>query len=632
QSVNTGKGTAAPTAPQRSGYIFVGWYQEITCMNTWNFSLDTITGDMTLYAKWVQDTYSVSGIVGDEDSKAVKGATVKMMMGNTQFGAAVLTDDKGKFTITGVPAGNYNIVVTKDNQTVTLYISVSGDYKYAGQITLPMGNKSSEVDIVGTGTPDVVEKGLNDLFEKDKMAYNDDDEEAVVKGGTVKIKLTVQKDDSSEDRNTVVAEMSSDGYKSGIVLDVAMEKTVTDSSGAIKGKTPITKLQNPITLIIPLPEELQGKSNYVVYRIHDYDGTKKTEAITTTANAVEYIEVSADKTYLTLHAKFFSAYAIGYTEGGTPSPSSNSGSDSDSGQSYSVTVSTGKGGRISPSGSVRIEKGADKTFTFTPDEGYAISDVLIDGKSVGAVSSYTFKKMDTAHTIRAVFVKAEGLPYYLDNSGSKVFVGFASDASGKMNYIAPKGKAVLFTPNPKNFTDTSGHWAKSYIDFVTQRELFVGTDANTFSPDSGMTRAMFAAVIGRLYERSYGPITVTGETFADVPDGKYYKPYVLWAQKNGIILGIKQNQFAPNRKITREEMAAILYRFAEFMRVSGEASATELTYSDLDDVHAWAIDAVKYCRQNGIIVGRTDGSFAPKDTATRAEVATILNRFIEVVV
>lgn len=68
------------------------------------------------------------------------------------------------------------------------------------------------------------------------------------------------------------------------------------------------------------------------------------------------------------------------------------------------------------------------------------------------------------------------------------------------------------------------------------------------------------------------------------------------------------------------------------MGISGEASATELTYSDLDDFHAWAIDAVKYCQQNGIIVGRTDGSFGPKDTATRAEAATILNRFIETVV
>ncbi|WP_312940760.1 S-layer homology domain-containing protein [Oscillibacter sp.] len=154
--------------------------------------------------------------------------------------------------------------------------------------------------------------------------------------------------------------------------------------------------------------------------------------------------------------------------------------------------------------------------------------------------------MNTAHTIRAVFVKVEGLPYYLDNSGSKVFIGFALDTSGAMKYIAPKGKAVLFKPNPKNFTHTSGHWAKSSIDFVTQRELFVGTDVNTFAPDSGMTRAMFAAVIGRLYERSYGPIAVTGETFADVLDGTYYKPYVRWSQENGIIFGVNGNAVKPH--------------------------------------------------------------------------------------
>lgn len=195
-----------------------------------------------------------------------------------------------------------------------------------------------------------------------------------------------------------------------------------------------------------------------------------------------------------------------------------------------------------------VRKGGSKTFTITADDGYKISNVLIDGDSVGAVSSYTFSDIKAAHTIEIVFAEAVAgdLPYYYDDSGSKVFIGFASDASGEMKYIAPTGKAVLFTSNPKNFSDTSGHWAKANIDFVTQREIFAGTDANTFSPDSGMTRAMFAAVIGRLYERSYGTISATGETFSDVPDVKYYKAYVRWAEESGIILGIGEDQFAPD--------------------------------------------------------------------------------------
>lgn len=170
---------------------------------------------------------------------------------------------------------------------------------------------------------------------------------------------------------------------------------------------------------------------------------------------------------------------------------------------YTITVTAGNGGSISPSGSVSVARGTSKAFTITPDEGYSISDVLVDGASGGAVKSYTFSDVTAAHTLSAVFSKlpASGLPYYLDGGGNKVFLGFSAEVDGGMKYIAPEGETVLFTPNPKSFTDTLGHWAQPYIGFVTERELFLGTGGNRFSPDTGMTRAMFATVIGRLYDR-----------------------------------------------------------------------------------------------------------------------------------
>ncbi len=637
QTVTHGALLTKPATPARDGYTFIGWYKDAACKKAWSFDMDTVTGDTTLYAKWAQGTYSVSGTVEDDTeptSIKVQGATVKVMQGNIQFGDTVLTDVDGKFTVTGIPNGEYNFVIAKDGRTVTLHIRVDGsDFTYEGQIILPSGNKNSKLDIIGAETPNIVEKGLQDLFE-DTDIYDDIGKNAVNNNGTVEIRLTVQKDDSSPEKGTVTAQMSSAGYEAGIVLDVGIEKTVMTSNGEVSDQREIPELKNALTLIIPLPAELQGKSNYVVYRMHNGSVYK----ITTTETNGEYIEISVDKTYLILHAKYFSTYAIGYSEsnGGAPIGGGSlpiGGGSSPTAQSYTITATAGEGGSINPSGNVSVVKGTNKTFTFTPADGYVIADVLVDGKSVGAVSSYTFSAVDAGHTISAAFVKAEGLPYYLDGDGNKVFIGFSTSASGTMKYIAPDGETVLLTPNPKNFTDIAGHWAKDYIDFVTQREIFVGTGADTFSPDTGMTRAMFATVIGRLYERSYGALT-TSETHAltDCDYSEWYGSYIGWCSENGIIEGVGGGLFEPGREITRQEMAAVLYRFAQFLEVSGASSDTALNYPDAAEIDSWAREAASYCQETGIIGGRDNDRFAPQETATRAEVATILERFVETVV
>ena len=219
-----------------------------------------------------------------------------------------------------------------------------------------------------------------------------------------------------------------------------------------------------------------------------------------------------------------------------------------------------------------------------------------------------------------------GLPYYIDAGGNEVFIGFA--ANGKC--IAPSGVTVLLKQNAKNFSDTGSHWAKNYIDFVTEREIFNGTANNTFSPDTGMTRAMFATVIGRLYERSFGEIknSVT-HSFTDCDYDDYYGKYVDWAAKEGIIGGYGNGEFGPNDQISREQMAAILYRFANFLGALPADTGAALAYPDAGSISSWAQNAAWYCQQTGIITGRDGGSFVPQGTAARSEVAVILERFIK---
>lgn len=236
-----------------------------------------------------------------------------------------------------------------------------------------------------------------------------------------------------------------------------------------------------------------------------------------------------------------------------------------------------------------------------------------------------------ALVVRSVvaYDESAGLPYYLNADESKIFIGFA--ANGK--YIAHTGATIFLKHNAKSFTDVPGHWAAESIGFVSEREIFLGTGSDTFSPNAGMTRAMFATVIGRLYERSYGEIkTSDTHAFTDCNYGDYYGKYVDWAAENKIISGYGNGRFNPDDLITREQMAAILYRFVKFLGFLPNETDTVLSYPDSDSIAGYASDAALYCQTVGVISGRNGGIFAPQETATRAEVATIIQRFVESVI
>ena len=145
-----------------------------------------------------------------------------------------------------------------------------------------------------------------------------------------------------------------------------------------------------------------------------------------------------------------------------------------------------------------------------------------------------------------------------------------------------------------------------------------------------MTRGMFVTVIGRLYENSYGQISGVN-IFSDVDKDAYYGKYVSWANENKIIKGIGENKFAPNEKITREQMAVIMLNFAKILN-KVDIVDSDIKYSDSESISSWAIEGAKYCQETKIIRGRSDGNFAPKENATRAEVAAVIERFIKSII
>ncbi|MFC3800982.1 DUF4073 domain-containing protein [Cohnella sp. GCM10012308] len=577
----------------------------------------------------INGTYSVIGTVVDDtpDANYSAGATVKVMKGNVQIGSTALTDANGHFKVTGVPNGTYNLVVTKEDQIITVAVTVKDqDYDFSPRrLVLPRGNKNSALEIKGD-TPSVVVDGLNELFADTQNVYTADDQQLVADGGSVKITLGVEKQDAAAAIGASDLRNLAGGQSIDLYLDLTLTKTRIDTSNQ-SSRTTLSTVGSLLKIIVPY--DLAGKENVTIYRYHIGVAQKMTRlALSATTPSTEGYMLDEADNQIIIWAQNFSTYAVANGEIVSPTGSVSVGS-------LTITADADAGGSISPAGNVAVSRGGSQTYTITPDAGYAISDVTVDGKSVGKIGSYTFANVTEAHTIKAVFakVKAAGLPFYY-NGSTKVFIGFSTDASGEMKYIAPAGKTIEFQANPKTFGDIANHWGKSYIDFVAERELFLGVSEQNFAPNTGMTRAMLATVIGRLYERSYGPLAATGQhAFTDVNYDSWYGAYLDWAASSGIVQGVGGTRFDPNRQVTRQELAAMLYRFAQFIKADTNVTAgSELRYSDASAIDAWARQAALYAQQSGIITGRNDNAFAPKETATRAEVAAVLQRFIESIV
>ncbi|MFA9424102.1 MAG: leucine-rich repeat protein [Sedimentibacter sp.] len=298
-----------------------------------------------------------------------------------------------------------------------------------------------------------------------------------------------------------------------------------------------------------------------------------------------------------------------------------SSSSSNSKANPTITVEKSNGGITS------IGKNK-KDFTIIPDDGYVIADVMLDGKNIGATEIYTFTD-NKKHTIEPNFVKETTIPYYVKDK-QKIYIGFSGITDELYNYIAPISETVEFGENTKNFNDNTLEWAKQSIDFVTEREIFLGTSEEMFSPDNSMTRAMFVTAMGRLYERSYGMEAGTS-IFSDVDADAYYAKYVAWASENGIVKGIGESEFAPNDKVTREQMAVIMLNSAKILE-NGDFKDSSLEYVDSTSISSWAIDGAKYCQETKLITDREDGKFAPKESVTRAEVAVAIDRFIKTII
>ena len=198
-------------------------------------------------------------------------------------------------------------------------------------------------------------------------------------------------------------------------------------------------------------------------------------------------------------------------------------------------------------------------------------------------------------------------------------------------YIPPENTGDNTKPtepewdNP--YSDVSdGYWAYDAIRFVTEEELFQGVSGGGFAPELTMSRAMLATV---LYRAAGSPAVTASAGFTDVPAGQWYSDAVNWAAGEGIVNGVGGNRFAPDDNVSREQIATILYQYVLSTGETAEADASVLSgYGDSASVHSWAADGMAWAVGEGIITGKPGSLLAPTDSATRAEVATMLMRFL----
>lgn len=499
-------------------------------------------------------TYGVSGEVRENGGDPAVGVTVTLVLGDREI-ASKTTDSEGKYSFGNVAPGVYNLVAKKADIIMTVKVEVISKDVAVSTIIMPQGKTNSVVEVKSDKPEENVEAvvgNLETVFKTtgDDKPFTDEDQAVVNGGGSVEIKLTVTKTDENETSAEIKKELPAD-TKVGIRLELDVHKTVTPQNGP----TTVTQIENTDVLletIIRLPAELQGKDSYTVYRLH---GTN-VHALTALPNADgEYIEVSLDKTAITIHAKLYSEYVIAYQE-----RSETGGNGGNTGGTGGNTGNDNGGGHD------------DRDDGYTPP--------IVPARPETNIGYRTCRRDDAC----PIWPFADAAPTA---------------------------------------------WYHDGVHYCLENGLMRGASGGKFLPDGSTTRAQLVTILWRL-EGSPAPVSTAD--FSDVADGAWYAGAVRWAADSGVVKGYDNGCFGPNDAVTREQMAAILYRYAQHKGydVSAGEDTNILSFNDAFAVSEYAIPAMQWACGSGMVHGiARDGGMllAPRDTTTRAQAATLIMRF-----
>ena len=289
------------------------------------------------------------------------------------------------------------------------------------------------------------------------------------------------------------------------------------------------------------------------------------------------------------------------------------------------------------------------TYTYTNDDGtekeiWCYVEVSSDNSTYSEINGSTTSKInitlnlgDYTTTIESASAAIPTLPkvekegyilegWYKDSNYTEK-VGekerFNKDITLYAKWITEEEANKPVIPHSELYDDIDYHWARNYIESVSYRGLFNGVAERRFGPDETMTRGMVITVLGRLEG-----VEKTGRTtdFSDVAKGSYYEEYIAWGIENKIVTGTSEDEFSPNREITREEMAVMMANYVKYKNFKYEVK--EVYFSDVDTISSWALESVKILNNLKIMQGNADGTYNPKKVATRAEIATVFYNYL----
>ncbi len=561
----------------KPGSVFTGWkYFNVVYKPGDSFTMPS--GDVTFTAQWAQ-SQSVGGKVQDKGGAPVEGAAVSIWQGSNKLDEDV-TGSNGAYSFPDLAPGSYNVSVSTGEKTVTTVVTVDENGQVTGgNIVLPEGNISTRVDVT-PGSPDIVVGGLDG-------AFTDADKETAASGGTVEIAVKVEQKPESglTPGEAEQLEDKADG-ELGLFVDISPDKTTTPSGGSAYVENGVSS-EGLLTIIVPLPTELKYKDIYTVVRTDGPAG----ESLSSEPDKLsgEYYELAEDGSSIILHVKESGVYAVG-------------------GRDYQIVIPTYPPVKNeSENGSFAVSpdrpfSGQTVTITPKPDEGYTVDKVTVTDASGKAVEvspngdgTYSFTQPSGAVTITVTF---------------KVL----TDVSG-----CPRDASCPMS----GYTDLNmGEWYHDGIHYCLDEGLMDGVDAGMFAPNATTSRAMIVTILWRLQG---SPEVDTTETFTDVYPDAWYAKAIAWAVAEGVADGYGEGLFGPNDAITREQLAAMLWRYAARPESEGGLSA----FADGAEVSVWAQQAMSWAVSLGLINGVDSDRLDPKGQATRAQTATILMRFAQ---
>ena len=530
-------------------------------------------------------------------------------------GKTITAENGDAITVTaaGVTLNGVNATAEGGNALGHALVVGAQDAKVEGDITINGGSYVAEhtgmqgegaIRIFASGAvtvKDTATIGGIHVFDADSYAITGNNVSFTYDGDTPYVGILMfytNKQDEVEDSDTVAGGLVGDNTiavpnTSSIYAQVVNGGWDEGSKGEVSATSSVAKIGN----------------NYYKTLQDAVDAVENNDTITVVANCSETVTVSRVVTFSITtkdEAKFTGSISAGsgyrvtqdgkkYTvEKYTPTGGGGGGSVT----TYAVNVEDTDNGTVTVSVK-SASKGSTVTLTVKPDEGYQLDKLTVtdkDGKEISVTekedSKYTFTMPASEVSVSAAFTKSEEKPEQI--------AGFTD---------------VLTTD-----------WFADAVQYAVDNGMMNGTSETTFRPNGTTTRGMIVTILYRLEKE---PAVDNGAGFADVAADQYYADAVAWASANDIVTGYSAEKFGPDNSITREQFAAILYRYAQYKKIDVTATADLSGYADAAQISAYAETAMKWANGEGLITGVTDTMLKPAGNATRAQAATILMRFCE---